>query len=125
MTLERDMELVFEVLRKIVNSDHEEIYGKIIGVNGYSQEKIGYHLYLMDQAGLIEASVSKSTSGPLWEEARFIEMKWEGYEFLDALQNDSVFHKFKDVLSEKGKSIPFKIAQELLMKISANYFLET
>jgi len=124
MTLERDMDLIFELLRIIVNSEHDEIYAKPIQIYGYSKEKIGYHLYLMDQASLIEANVTKSTMGPNWEGAIFLEMKWQGYEFLDALNNDTVFQKFKNVLSEKGKSIPFNVAQELLMKIAASYFLE-
>lgn len=117
------MELVFEILKKIVDSDHEDIYCRPIRLDGYQPEEIGYHLYLMDQAGLLEANVQETTVGPLYEATFFVEMKWDGYEFLEALQNDSVFEKFKAVLKEKGGNIPFKIAEELLLKLSSTYFL--
>jgi hypothetical protein len=123
MKLTRDMNLIFELLKKIVDSEYEEIYCRPIKIDDYKDDVLGYHLYLMDQAGLIEASVPDTTMGPDFESAIFIEMKWEGYEFLDALKNDTVFKKFKSVLAEKGKEIPFKVAQELLLKISTNHFL--
>lgn len=119
------MELVFEILRKVVNSNHEDIYCEQLEIDGYDEETVGYHLYLMHQAGLLKAGIQKTSMGPMFERTTFIEMKWEGYEFLDALKNDTVLEKFKKVLEEKGKNIPFSIARDLLMKISASYFIGT
>lgn len=123
MKLERDMELVFKILKKIVDSEYKEIYCKPLKIDGYESDQIGYHLYLMNNAGLLEANIQDSTVGPMFDRAIFIEMTWEGYEFLDALKNETVFKKFKNILKEKGQNIPFKVASELLMQISTNYFL--
>lgn len=123
MKLERDMELIFSILKKVTSSDIDEVTFQKIEIDGYDNKIVGYHLYLMEQASLVKIVCPKSMKGPIWDRIVFNEITWEGHEFLDALKNDTVYSKFKKVLNEKGKSIPFKVAEELLLKLSSAHFL--
>lgn len=63
MKLERDMGLIFEILNKIVSSNHEDIYCQQLEIDDYDQGVVGYHLYLMDQAELLKAGIQKNNYG--------------------------------------------------------------
>ena len=41
-------------------------------------------------------------------------LTWEGYEFLDAANNDIIWNKAKDTVKSKGMSLPFHIFRKLL-----------
>ena len=53
---------------------------------------------------------------------KFLGMTWDGHEFLDALSNQTVFEQFKTEL-KKVKSMPFKVAFEVLLKLSSKHIL--
>jgi DNA-binding Lrp family transcriptional regulator len=103
--MKRDMDLVREILMEIEKGGPSTL-GEV-HIEGYSSEEVSYHVRLMGEAGLIEASGTQINAGPNaspdaieWEQVR---LTWAGHEFLDASRNDTMWAKAKDkVLSTTG-----------------------
>ena len=70
MKLHRDMELVFDILKKIVESEERDILYKPLELDSYEPDQIGYHLYLMDQAGLLSANVRRACNGNYYPDTK-------------------------------------------------------
>jgi len=111
------MDLVKAILLELEKNTPGKTYGSSgLEVEGRSAEEVHFHLYLLKQAGLIEA-VEMTAYGdsvphmmPLW-------MSWAGYEFLDAARNDGVWNKAKGMLSDKGLGMGFETFKTLLLKL--------
>ena len=101
MKLERDMDLIIQILRTVSLSEFKDVYAKPISIEGYDDETVGYHIALLKDAGLVEARVSNSAAGPNYERVFFLGILWEGHEFIDAIQQETVYQRFKKTLSEK------------------------
>ncbi len=85
--MKRDMDLVREIL--MVCADHE--HGRAprdLAIDGYSEEQIGHHAYLMMQAGLVEAA-DVTTMGSESPEAVVTSVTWAGHEFLEASRDEA------------------------------------
>jgi hypothetical protein len=103
--MKRDMELVREILRRV--EDHQQAMGWVpLDIPGHSREEVSYHVMLLAQAGLLEATDLVSTAGFLYEAKR---LTWAGHEFLDAIRNDTVWNKVKETVKEKGGAIPLEM----------------
>mgnify|MGYP002382356093 FL=1 len=78
----------------------------------WTPNQIGYHLELLEQAGLIEASKTRVYDGAvIWHR---IALRWEGHEFLDNARDERVWRKARSV-GEKLSSVSFEILKELLL----------
>jgi len=115
--VERDMDLVKAILLELEENTPGTSYGSGgLEVEGHSVEEVHFHLYLLKQAGLIEAEEVTSFADvgpammPLW-------MTWYGYEFLDAARNDGVWDKAKGMLLDKGLGMGFETLKALLLKL--------
>ena len=53
--MKRDMDLVREILLAL-EAQEEAFSPQRLEIDGYSAEQIGYHCYIMDEAGLLEAA---------------------------------------------------------------------
>lgn len=120
MTMKRDIELIKKILLKIEEHNSTSPIQNL-KIKDYSQELISYQIYLLNQAGLINAEIIRVGANEI-AEAEILEMTWNGHEFLDAARNDNIWNKFKTKVLENGGSIPFSIARELLISISKNEF---
>lgn len=70
-----NMYLVKEILINIKKFGAESVKG----INGYTNEEFHYHVHLMKQAGLVEAS---DVTDHLPKEFILHDITWEGHEFL-------------------------------------------
>src|SRR5262245_10758332 len=101
--MKRDMDLVRTILQEI--EEHESLLSPVhINASGYSPDQITYHLKLLNEAGLIEATETTTL-----REVGFIPkcLTWRGHEFLDAARNETIWQKAKAVIKDRGASIPF------------------
>ncbi len=94
------MYLVRKMLSALI--DHPSGYApRTFTVDGYSEEQIGYHAYLMHQAGLVKAddATTGECTGPMWE---IVSITNAGHDFAEAAKNDSIWDATKKKAKEKG-----------------------
>lgn len=68
--------------------------------NFASQSQIRYHIYLLQDAGLLVARDARSRDN-LWSYYPS-HLTWEGHEFFDAARNDTNWKKTKEHIMEKA-----------------------
>jgi hypothetical protein len=80
---------------------------------------VAYHVMLMAEGGLVDA-VNATSDGELdWRPRR---LTWPGHEFLDAVRNDTVWHRTKQWVIEKGGSVPIELVKAAAIKLAASTF---
>lgn len=114
--MQRDMELIRKLL--LAGEQHEHGYApRDLEIEGYSDEQVGYHCYLLGDAGLaevIEIPVRGSES-PL---AELRNLTWSGHEFLDAAKDNTNWERAKQRLAAAGQSlltVPLSVLTALLI----------
>ena len=70
-------------------------------IDGWSEEEIGFHAWLMVNAGLADGVEIKSRAraGGF---AVLTRITWDGYDFLEAARNDTVWSKAKGIIAKAG-----------------------
>jgi hypothetical protein len=80
---------------------------------GYSAEAVGYHVMLLHQAGLLEATDLSSMGNREWKPKW---LTWEGHEFLEASRNETVWKKTLATVKDKGGGAVFEVVKALLIE---------
>lgn len=111
--MKRDMDLVRQILMAAESQEAGYASGNP-EVDGYSAEQIGYHVYLMEQAGLVEAA-DASASDSSSPYAILLSIKWKGHDFLDAAKSNTVWALAKEKAKTVGGSLTFDLLKELLV----------
>lgn len=118
--MRRDMDLVRRILKGLADSDGPLPAGAFADAeNGLA--KVCLHLRIMDEAGLIVASVRYADNRPY--DGTAARLTWEGYDFLAAVESDTVWSKVKshvaklagDASLETFKALAVKVGGDLLM----------
>lgn len=104
--MKRDWELVRVILTKLEEMNTSNGSLEANDVEGYTAEIVSYHMYIMEEAGLIEATCAKSLSGPM--QCWAIRLTWEGHEFLDKIRTDTMWNKTKELITNKGIDLSFE-----------------
>lgn len=110
--MKRDMSLVREILVWADNQEHGYVRGNP-KIDGYSEEEIGYHVYIMDKAGLVKAT-DITSYGDKSPNALLLELTWDGHEFLSAARDDTIWAKAKNTVLKTTSSITFALLLEWL-----------
>lgn len=93
--MKRDMDLVRALLRHIERMPPTKGRISTPEIEGYTEEQVGYHAYIMAQGGLIEvADVTPLDQAKQW--ALPLSLTWDGHEFLDAANDDTLWAKAKE-----------------------------
>lgn len=118
--MRRDFDLIRQLLQVIEEGDYPAPYP--LGIEGREQNQINYHLLLMQEAGLIDATVSK-TLGPGVPRVQVFRLSWEGHEFLEAARNTSAW---KDAVARVSKStggLAFEVLKCFLIELAKSKVL--
>lgn len=112
--MKRDMDLVRKILLSMEDSEHGYIDGNPI-FEGYTEEQVSYHVYLMAQAGLIHAAdiSSMSSESP---EALATALTWNGHEFLEASRKPEIWSQAKELIAKSGGA-SFEIWKAVLTEL--------
>jgi len=110
--MKRDMDLVRKILLWAEIQEHGYVEGNP-SIDGYSEEEIGYHVYLMYQANLVIAA-DTSAKGDKSPNAILIGLSWLGHEFLDAAKDDTIWSKAKKTVLKTTTGITFDVLLEWL-----------
>lgn len=119
--MKRDMDLVRQILFRMEENDGGYADPEF-GVDGYAEDVVGHHVWLMEQAGLITAEevTHLGSSSPI---AIPLSVTWSGHDFLASVRNDTVWQKVKRIVVEKGGGIPFEVLQALAVQTAKRHFL--
>lgn len=99
--MKRDMELVRAILLALEAVTEGQRIPNPLTVEGYSEQAIGHHVYLMGQAGLLEvADITAMDS--LSSQALPIEITWAGHDFIDTMRSQEVWEQTKQALKAAG-----------------------
>ena len=83
-----------------------------LSVEGYTKEEVGYHAYLMVDAGLVIAT-DLATRDRQWPWKGLI-LTVAGHDFADAARSDSVWNNVIAALKDKAVTGPISIIQAML-----------
>ena len=100
-SMKRDMDLVRKLLFAI---ETHEFSSRLENppVEGYDEATIDHHVFLMKEAGLVEAlSIDTQQSGP-HRRAAARRLTWKGHDALDVLRSDTVWAKTKGIVAKAG-----------------------
>lgn len=95
--MRRDMDLVREVLSEVADEGPRDAEDFVR--DGLSVSDVAYHFDIMQQAGLIEASVQRS-SADRYRGGVALQLTWQGQDFLAAVGSDAVWVKVKRALRD-------------------------
>ncbi len=98
--MQRDLDLVREILKACEAESHGYAPHPLL-IEGYSRDQIGFHVYLMIDAGLLEGGPVTNTSSQS-PEGMAQSMTWAGYEFLEASRNNEIWGKAKKAAKATG-----------------------
>lgn len=112
--MQRDMALIREILLKM--EGHPDGYAPQLQIEGFSENQIFYHVWLLDQADLIKA-IETSSIESRSPSAHAVSLKWAGHDFLDAARDDKTWSKAMDKAKAVGGSLTFAILKQLLESI--------
>lgn len=89
-------------------------------VEGFHEDDVAYHIYMMKQAGLIEAVCNETLSEGMFCVAKML--TWEGQEFLSKIRQQSAWNKVKGLIKNKGLDLSYEALKVALGAVITNTF---
>lgn len=105
--MKRNWDTVREILLDIENLEPE----KQLCLKDFREERaheISYHVQLIDQANLIEVTISQTNSFKA-KDFYIRGLTWSGHEFLDSIRVNDTWTKIKSVVADKGGVMTFDV----------------
>ena len=106
--MRRDMDIIRQIVLAVRDSD-----GVVRGLEGVDFEVYAEHVRLLDEAGLVDASIQtvpqrKVIAALVWR------LTWAGQDFADAISSDTLWRKAKDTVIKPAGSWTFDVLKEWL-----------
>lgn len=113
--MKRDWDLVRQILLQVeaLPSVADSLGPEAVA--GYDEQVVAYHMWLLNDAGLIEGSVKKMLSGDIV--VIVSNLTWEGHEFLDSIRRDNVWAQLKDKAAALGTDLPFDVVKATAVQL--------
>jgi hypothetical protein len=111
--MKRDMNLVRAILLAIEASPSGDAPSDL-KIEGYAEQQINYHVYVMIEAGLVEGS-DVTTFGSPGPEAIASRLTWAGHEFLDAARDDKRWKHALSMVTDCAGSVTIDVLKQLLV----------
>lgn len=94
------MDLVRDILFA-VEAHPSRFAPRQIEIEGYTEEQIAYHAYIMADAGLADATdaTHMQSASP---EAHITKLTWAGHDFLDAAREPTRWEQAKEIVRKVG-----------------------
>lgn len=109
----------FELIRKLILAAEDNIEGKI-EINGYSKEQIGYHSYLLVDAGLAKGQDVTTIHDVVMPQWQILHLTSAGHDFADAARNESIWQKATGIVKEKAGSVTIDVMKQVLISVIKN-----
>lgn len=113
--MKRDLDLVRKIILAVEDQPSGYPSGDIV-IDGYSEEQVGYHCYLIVAQGLAEGSnvTGLGSTSPNW---LIHHLTPAGHDFADAARSDGIWTKAKTIIKDKGLSASIDVMKDLLLAI--------
>lgn len=98
--MKRDMDLVRSILMTVEEHQHG-FAPRDVAFEGFTEEQIGYHAYIMIEGGLVEGA-DVTTRGSDSPEAIITRLTWAGHEFLESAREPSRWKQAKELIKPVG-----------------------
>jgi len=108
-----------ELIRKLILAVEQTTSGfapSDLKVEGFSDEQIGYHAYLLVDSGLATGVDVTSTMSSSPEYA-ITRLTWAGHDFADACRDESIWRRAMATIKDKVSSVSFDVLQDLLVNL--------
>lgn len=101
--MKRDLDLIRTLLLRLEDTEVPAGHSTPLGPNelqidGYSGEKIAYHIQLLKSAGFVRELRSK----PLRYGLNYSGLSWDGHEFLDSVRDDAIWRNTRTAVNAVG-----------------------
>lgn len=118
--MKRDMELIRKLVLALEDAPTGYAPDKL-NIEGYTSEQIGYHAYLMIDAGLATGN-DASEFGSTSPEAMLTNLTWDGHEFAEAVRDESRWKNAMGIVREKGGSVTISVLTQILTGLMKGAF---
>lgn len=109
--MKRDPDLIRNILMAVEAADKEIKKGSL-SFPGYTPDQIDYHVEILCDAGLIDATYQRTFGSSFWMIRR---LTWSGHDFLEAARNDTIWNKAKARMEEMGGFV-LELAKPLMIE---------
>jgi 7-keto-8-aminopelargonate synthetase-like enzyme len=114
--MKRDMDLVRRILILHENADGKQSIASICN-DGYSDEQIGHHTFLIGQHGLL-ATVESQGDGDPYPSAVALYVTWSGHDFLELARKPAIWETAKRKLADAGVGCTIELLKQALIATS-------
>ena len=121
--MKRDMDLVRSILIQVEDAGAECESG-CLEFMGHSQAEVYYHIELMQQKGLIDATVKRDWGGSIIY-ATITGLTWDGQDFLDSMRDDRVWSRSRKAIKETVGSTTFDVIKKVCVEVAASMVLKS
>lgn len=120
--MKRDMDLVRSILRDVAESEGG-LDAHSLADDARPFELIAYHFDIMDEAGLIRATVRRSGGG------RYVlavadSLTWEGNDLLAALSSDRIWTDVKKRVAKTLGDVSLATFKALAVRAATDYLMQ-
>ena len=119
--MRRDMDLVRSILLQVEAADGSRESGEL-DFMGHTVEEVYYHIELMQQRGLIDATIKREWGGSVVY-ASIGGLTWDGQDFLDAMRDDRVWSRAKKAIKESVGSTTFGVIKDVCVNVATKMAL--
>lgn len=121
--MKRDMDLVREILKELSETDRP-LDASAFVTDKRSREFVGYHIRIMQEAGLIVARIMSGDNDEYYM-CQAVRMTWDGQDYLAAISSDTVWSKVKKTIAKTVgdaslatiKSLAVDMASKMLLQV--------
>ncbi len=112
--MKRDLDLVRKMLLAI--EDSPSGWAPDLKFDGYTDVQVGYHAYLLIDAGLARGD-DGSTMGSKAPEGIITSLTWAGHEFAEAARDEGRWTKAMGIVTQKGGNVTLDVMKALLVSL--------
>ena len=117
--MKRNWDTIREILTKL---EENTTPNRMLQLSSFSPEQeaeISYHAELLLEAGLVDGEMTKMCGrGP--HNFSITRLTWHGHEFLDAINNDTVWEKTKKSFVASGVSMTFELIKSVATEAASS-----
>ena len=113
--MRRDLNLIRKLILAVEDREPQEWLPELI-IEGYTREQIGYHSYLIVDAGLAKGA-DVSTLDNMLPNWQLSYLTSAGHDFADAARSDSTWNKAIALVKDKASGITLDLLKQVLISI--------
>jgi hypothetical protein len=114
----RDLDLIRKLVLAVEDREPGEWLPQI-EIDGYTPQQIGYHSYLVVDAGLARGT-DLSTVKDMLPNWQLSHLTSAGHDFADAARNDSTWNQATRLVKDKGAGFTLDVVKQVLVSVVKN-----